>query len=663
MSNDILGIGVSGLQAATWGINTAGQNISNQATPGYTVESNVFAESPGQYTGAGYMGSGVTTVTVRRAYSQYLSTQLNNAQSTSSALSTSYTMAEQLSNLVGSPTGGISAAVTAYFTGLQNVANNPSSIATRQSAMSAAQTLASQINSAGQQYDQLRQSVNQQLSTAVKSINSYTQQIAQLNSQIAAASTQGQPPNQLMDQRDQAVANLAQLVGVSVVQNSSGYNVFLGNGQSLVVGNSSFQLGTEPSPSNPSELAVTYVGLAGAPAPATPQVLSSAALTGGTLGGLTSFVSQTLDPAEAQLGAIAISFAAQVNAQNALGLTLSGTPGGALFTVAGPTVYANANNTGSQTLTVSLANTSQPPSDNYALSYNAGTYTLTDTVTGAVAGTTTALAVGSPVTIAGLTLTVGGGAVSNGDSFTIQPSQGALNTFALATTAPSDIAAAGPVLASVGNTNSGTATVSQGSDAAGWSMPASVKLTYDSTTSSLSGFPVGSTVTVGNNAPVTITAGPPATEVPYSAGSAITIDTAPPTAGPNAVTFTISGNPSGGDTFTIAPNTDGANDSRNALSMANLVSNPALSNGTVTLTDGYANYVNQIGNAASQLKASSTSQAALVTQITSAQQSVQGVNLDEEAANLMQFQQLYQANSKVIQTAETLFQSLLSAIQ
>jgi flagellar hook-associated protein 1 FlgK len=656
--SDIFSIGLSGLQAAQWGLTVTSQNISNQATPGYTVENPVFAESSGQYTGSGYMGSGVSTVTVQRSYSQYLTTQLNNAQSTSSSLSANYAMASQLNNLVGSPTSGIASAISNYFTGLQNVSDAPSNLATRQTAISDAQTLATEINTAGQQYSQLQQSVNQQLSTAVTQINSYAQQIAQLNVQIQSASSQGQPPNQLMDQRDQAVAQLSQLVGVSVVQNSSGYSVFLGNGQPLVVGNQNFQLAAVTSPSNPSETAISYTGIPGSTQPTPPDYLSSSALTGGTVGGLLSFVSQTLQPAEAQLGAIATSFASQVNAQNSLGITLSGTTGGNLFTVGGPTVYANADNTGGSTLAVTLANPSQPPSDDYSLSYNGSTYTVTDTTTNSVVSSTATM----PTTVAGMNLALTG-TMAAGDSFTIQPTAGALSSFALATTNPSQIAAASPVLASASSSNTGTATITQGTVAAGYSLPSTVTLTYDSTTSSLSGFPAGSTVTVGGGSPITISAGPPPTSVAYTAGSSITINTAAPATGPNAVSFTISGTPANGDTFTIAPNTSGTGDGSNALAMSNLISNPALSGGTQTLTGAYANYVNNIGNAASTLQSSNTAQTALVTQITSSQQSVEGVNLDDEAANLLQYQQLYQANSKVIQTAETLFQTLMGIFQ
>ena len=300
-------------------------------------------------------------------------------------------MISQLNNLVGSPTAGIASAITSYFTGLQNVSNSASSLSTRQTAMSGAQTLVNQINAAGQQYDSLRQSVNTQLTNTVSQINSYTQQIAQLNGQISAASTQGQPPNQLMDQRDQAVSNLSQLIGVNVVNSNGSYSVFMGNGQPLVSSTNSYNLGTAPSTGDTSELSVQYLGQAGANPAAAPQNLPDSNVTGGTLGGLLAFRSQTLDPAEAQLGAIAVSFSAQVNAQNGLGITLAGAQGGALFSVGSPTVYANAQNTGNASLNVSFANPAQPTTGDYTLAYNGSTYTLTDNSTGNVVGSATNL--------------------------------------------------------------------------------------------------------------------------------------------------------------------------------------------------------------------------------------------------------------------------------
>ncbi|SIO64795.1 flagellar hook-associated protein FlgK [Paraburkholderia phenazinium] len=658
MSSNLINIGLSGLNAAQWGLNTTSENISNSATPGYDVESPVYAEASGQYTGSGYLPQGVNTTTVQRAYSQYLTTELNNAQSQSGSLSTNYTMLAQLNNLVGSPTSGISTAITSYFTGLQTVSSNASNLATRQTAVSDAQTLATELNTVGSQYAQLGQSVNTQLASTVAQINTYTTQIASLNQQINAASSQGQPPNQLLDQRDQAISSLSSLVGVQVVSNSTGDSVFLPSGQTLVSGTTSYNLGTAPSPANSAEMSVTYLGAAGTtPTAATTQYLSDSTMqsVGGSLGGLVTFRSQSLDPAEAQLGAIATSFAAQVNNQNELGLTLSGSTGGALFSVAPPAANANANNTGTAALSVSFVNATQPTTSNYTLSYNGSTYTLTDNQSGDVVGSASNLS--APIDGLNFSMT---GTMNAGDSFNVSPTSGALTSFALTTTRGSAIAAASPVLATASSANSGTATITEGTVSAGYSLPATTTtLTYNSTSGGLTGFPVGSVVTInGTSTPITTAT----TVVPYSpaSGATMTINTTPATAGSmNGITVTLSGTPANNDTFTIAANTGAQSDGRNATLMSNIVSAQTLNGGTTTLTTAYANYVNTVGNTTNSVNASNTTQTALVTQITSAQQSVSGVNVNEEAANLLQYQQLYQANSKVIQTADTLFQTIL----
>ncbi|CAN7507444.1 flagellar hook-associated protein FlgK [Caballeronia sp. LjRoot31] len=641
-------IGVSGLNAAQWGLTTTGQNISNAATPGYTLEKPVYQEASGQYTTSGYLGSGVNTATVARSYSSFLTTQLNNAQSNSSSLNTYYSMLSQLNNLVGDPTTGIGAGMTSYFTGLQSVANSSATTSTRQSLMSAGQSLVNQMNAAAANYNQLRSGVNQSLTSAVTQINSYTNQIATLNGQIASASAQGQPPNQLLDARDQAVSNLSQLTNVQVTTVNGAYNVSIGTGQPLVSGTTAYQLQAVTSASDPSELSIAYASPDGSPqTPAQTQYLPDSTFGGGTVGGLLAFRSQSLDPAQAQLGSLATSFAAQLNQQNALGVDLNGNPGTALFSTGSPVIYANARNTGSAQLSVSIANPTQPPSSNYTLSYNGTNYTLTDSASGASLGTITPDPTTGAVsgTIAGLNISVASGTMKAGDSFNIQPTSGALAAFSLVTTNPTAIAAASPAVASAGASNAGTANISAATVTAGYSIPSAMTLTYNATTQQMTSnlqvtLPDGTTVGAG---------------VPfaYDPAQGLTISN-----GTN-VSATITGTPANGDTFTIGANKGGSSDGSNALAMANLGSAKSLNGGTDSLTSAYANYVNQIGNQTNNLESSSTSATAVLTQATSAQQSVSGVNLNEEAANLIQYQQLYQANSKVIQTASTLFTTLL----
>ncbi|WP_244814905.1 flagellar hook-associated protein FlgK [Caballeronia sp. Lep1P3] len=643
MSNNIFNIGLSGLNAAQWGLTTTGQNISNAATPGYTLEKVAYQESSGQFTGSGYLGNGVQTATVTRQYSQYLTTQVNSTQSSSSAANTNYTLVSQLNNLVGDPTQGIASGISSFFSGLQSVANDASSTATRQSLISGAQTLADQFTSAGQQYDQLRQSVNTQLSSAVSSINTYSQQIADLNKQISIATASGQQPNQLLDQRDQAVTNLSSMIGVQVVQQDGNYNVFIGNGQPLVVGNTQYGLQTVNSPSDPSELTVAFQSRDGSTQTAAQtQYIDNSALTGGVVGGLIDFRTQTLDPAQAQLGAIATSFAAQLNGQNALGLDLNGNAGGALFSAGQPAIYADARNKGDGSVAVSFDDPTKPTTGDYAVTFNGTDYDVTDRASGKSLGSFSQT--DGSGSVDGMTITVSG-TMKAGDSFTIQPTRSALDNFALATTSAGAIAAASPAVTSAATTNTGTASITSASVAAGYTAVPSggIQLTYDK---SAAGFTSNVDVTVGG---VPYQANQ---TIPYSASTGITVSA-------GGISATVSGTPADKDVFSIDANKGGTSDGTNALAMSNLVSAKSLNGGTDTLTSSYAGYVNDIGNQTNQLKAASSSQTALLNQATSAQQSVQGVNLNEEAANLIQYQQLYQANSKVIQTASTLFQTLL----
>ncbi len=171
MTSSLLNVGLSGLNAASWGLQTTGQNISNVATPGYSRVRPIYQETQGQYTPSGYLPQGVSTTTVQRQYSDFLTRALNDAQAKGSSLATYYSLAAQLNNLVGSPTAGISTAIPGFFNGLQDVANNPSSLAARQTVMSKAQVLVDQFHAAGEQYAQLRSSTNTQISGAVSEIN------------------------------------------------------------------------------------------------------------------------------------------------------------------------------------------------------------------------------------------------------------------------------------------------------------------------------------------------------------------------------------------------------------------------------------------------------------------------------------------------------------
>ena len=363
MSNNIFNIGVSGLNAAQWGLTTTGQNISNASTPGlFARKGRCIRKRPASTRTRAISATACRASPSARSYSQYLTTQLNNTQSTSSSANTYYTLMSQLNNLVGDPTTGIGAGISSYFTGMQSVANAAGTTSARQVLVSSAQSLADQINAAGSQYDQLRQSVNTQLTSAVTQINSYTQQIAdaeQADQHRERAGPAAQPAPRParprgaepeLDGRRAGHADERQLQRVHRQRASRSWSA---------ARNTACRR-SRRRPIRANSRSRSRAPTARPRRPRRPTIMPDSALSGGTVGGLLNFRSQTLDPAQAQLGAIATSFAAQLNQQNALGIDLNGNPGGALFSAGSPTTYANVRNTGNATVGVTFADPTQP---------------------------------------------------------------------------------------------------------------------------------------------------------------------------------------------------------------------------------------------------------------------------------------------------------------
>lgn len=742
--SDVLNIGQSALAAAQIGLQVTGNNIANASTPGYNRETVVQAESTPQGFGYGFMGSGVSVSTVQRMYSAFATQQVNSAQANSSGLSTYYSQMQQIDNMLGDTTSGLSPDMQSFFSGVQSMAANPSSLSSRQAMLADAQTMVSQFQGMGAQLDQLNQSINSQIQTSVGSINSIASQIAQLNGAIAGAQTSAQqPPNALLDQRDQLVSQLNQQIAATVVQDGNGnYNVYIGNGQALVMGQSSYQLSTTQSVLDPTQLAVSYT------ANGTTATLPDAALSGGQLGGVINFRDQSLNSAQNQLGLLAIGLGSAFNNQQALGLDLNGKPGAPMFTVAAPQVSSASTNQGTGAVTATISAPSQLTAQDYQLTYNSGTYTLS-----AVNGATVASFTSFPQTIDGLTLNVSG-TPKNGDTFLIRPTANGADGISLTLTDPAGIAAAAPVLTSsvadspvmsaATSANTGTGQISSVALGNNPTSPLSspVTLTYNSTGNTLTGFPASQPVTVtspsgtttsfaagtpvtytsgstisfqglsftisgtpangdsftlsnggtgqisagtvdasyttsplaapvtltyngttGNLTgfpaadPVVVTAGgvsttyPAGTPVPYTAGASISF---------GGMSFTISGTLVNNDTFTIAPNSNATGDNRNALLMGQLQNSKTLYGGTATFASGYAELVSSVASKTSELNVTSTSESNVLKGLQQTQQSTSGVNLDQEATNLLQYQQAYQAAGKLMQIASQLFNTLLN---
>jgi len=633
MGSNIYSASLSGMNAAQYGLATTQHNIANASTPGYTRQQMVVTARASQATGAGFVGQGVDVGSVVRTYDEFLTTQVRQEQSQASYLSTYLSSMTQMDNLVADPATGVSPAMQDFFNAMNGVANSPESVPARQTVLSAAQAAVNRFQAMDQRLSDISNGLTGQIAGSVQMVNTYANQIAALNGNIKSAlsMSQGQQPNDLMDQRDYLVNQLNKEIKVSVQQQSDGsMSVFVGNGQALVIDEKAMALQVVQSPVDPSKVNIAYLNNGKITS------LQQSSLQGGSLGAYLTFRDQSLEPARNALGRVALGFAASINQQNQSGQDLNGVLGSGLLNSAAPRVDTGVNNTGTASVTATIADVSALTTSDYQLRFDGANYTMTrlsDNVVSYLGATL----VPAP-TVDGVTVNLAFGAMAAGDGFLIRPTANAARDIALLTTDPTKLAAAAPMRTSAALANIGSAKISAGSvnapplDAA---LQSPLSITFTSpTTYAVSG---AVPAVVGDQA--------------YVSGQDISY---------NGWTMQISGTPVAGDVFNVASNTGASGDNRNALLMAALQNRNLMINGTSSLQSAYSQLVGQIGSKSSELAVTSMAQDTMLNQTISAQQSVSGVNLDEEAANLMRYQKAYQAAAKAMEIANSMFDSLLS---
>ena len=632
MASNIFNAALTGMNAAQYGLTTTEHNIANAGTPGYSRQQIVLSPAVAQQFGAGFIGQGVNITGIKRIYDQFLNAQVLQEQSQASYLNSYHAALAQIDNMFSDPVAGVSPAMQGLFDAMNGVASNPESVPARQTLLSNAQSLVNRFQSIDQQLTSVANGLTGQISSSVKDINSYAQQIASLNSNIrrATASGQGQQPNDMLDQRDQLINQLNQQIKSTVVQQSDGtIGVFMGNGQALVVGDQSMSLQIVQSATDPSKFEIAYLARGNI----IPMQLSS--LQGGSLGAYLTFRDQSLEPARNALGRVALGLAINLNQQNQLGQDLKGVLGGDLFKVGVPRINQNANNTGTATVSATITNVSGLTTSDYQLKFDGTNYStvrLSD-------NTVTILGAALPQTIDGFSISLVSGSMAAGDSFLIRPTANGARDIGVLTNDPAKIAAAAPMRASGALANTGAATVSGGTVNA----PPPVNVNLQSPVSL--NFTSATTFTVIGAVPLVV--GP----VTYTSGQDISY---------NGWTIQIKGTPAVGDVFNVTSNTNGVGDNRNALLMAGLQTQNLMANGTASLGGIYSQLVGDIGSKTHEMDVNSQAQNVMVAQTVASQQSISGVNLDEEAANLLRYQKAYQASAKAVQIANTMFDTLLS---
>ncbi|MDO9469576.1 MAG: flagellar hook-associated protein FlgK [Nitrosomonas sp.] len=635
MGNSILDIGITGLLTAQRQLLTTGHNISNADTPGYKRQQVVLSTNIPQSSGAGFVGRGVHSTTVQRIYNQFVVSQSLQIQTQSQAMDSYFSQIKQLDNMLGDSSSGLSPAIQNFFSAVQDVATNPSVIPSRQAMISNGEALVARFQSMDQRMAQIREDVNTQITSTVVDINSLASQIADINHQIllAEGAAGGQPANDMQDQRDELISQLNKLVNTDTVRQSDGsVNVYVGSGQALVVGTQTLSFKAIVSPDNPDNLTIGLV------IGSNTVQLPENQITGGMLNGVLSFRSITLDSAQNALGRIASTLAQTLNAQHQSGMDLNGDMGGDFFTLPSPKIISALSNNPASSITAGISDYSALTTSDYQFSYDGTNYILTRSSDNTSVSTAVAPTGVSPLTLDGVSVT--GATILTNERFRIQPTINGAKDLAVNISDTTKIAAAGPNRTDAALTNTGTGKISAGTVNP---LPLNSNLQQPLTITFHTPYD-------GQYDVAGIGTGLPATNQAYTAGSDISF---------NGYTFQISGSPAAGDIFTIAPNHNGSADNRNALLMGVLQTKNTLANGTASYQSAYGQLVSQVGNKTRELEVTSKAQATLLKQTENTMQSVSGVNLDEEAANLMRFQQAYQASSKVIEMSNTLFDSIL----
>ena len=646
----LLSIGRSGLLAAQVGLSTTGNNITNANVPGYSRQGVVQTDTPSQNSGAGFVGTGTEVSTVRRYYDNFLANQLRGAETNQASLETYYKQISQIDNLLADPTAGLSPVMQDFFNGVQNATANPASAAARQSMLSTSESLAARFQGMSARLDEISDGVNSQIVSNVGEINSFARQIADLNNTIAGLSSGGDAPNDLLDHRDQLITELNKLVKTTVVPGDNNMlTVQMGTGQPLVVGNNAFTLGTAQMANDPSKMTVGYQTANGKFTPLPDKVLN-----GGQLGGLLEFRNTALNGAQNQLGQVAASLATSFNAQHELGQDQNSVAGGTFFNAIQAYVNPNTNNAPQSTAEVkgTVVDAGKLTASDYSVDFDGTNFNVKRLTDGQVTQINP-FPQTEPQVIDGVAYSITGTPAQN-DNFLVRPTYSAAKDLTVAIKDPAKIALAAPIttaapIANTGNAKISAGTVDQNYLTPGNALTAPVTLTFDKAAGTLTGFPAGQDVTVTANG--NSTTYPAGTAVPFTDGAAISF---------GGVSFNITGTPGDTDTFTIGPNTSGVGDSRNGALLAGLQAKNVMNGGTATFQGAYAQVVNVVGNKAREAQIGMNAADAAVVQATKAHQSVSGVNLDEEAANLLRYQQAYQAAGKVMQIASTLFDTLLS---
>lgn len=680
----LLSIGMSGLNAAQGSLSVLSNNIANANTAGYSRQQTTQSSNASNPYGGVFIGTGTTLSDVRRVYNEYLDTAYQNSTSLNSDAAAYLDQVSAVDKTLSDKTTGMSAVLSSFFAAVQTASANPNDTSARQILLTSAQTLSNRFNSISTQLGQQKETINSQLTSMSDQVNQLTSSIASLNKQISQVQgSSNTAPNNLLDARAEAVRSLNELIGVTASEKNGVFSVSTGSGQSLVLGDQSNTISAVPSQSDTSQYTI-QLNMAGNTAVDLGNVVS-----GGSIGGLLRYRSDVLMPAINDLGRIAIVTADAINSQLGQGVDLNGEFGASMFkdinsaaSIALRSQAAQSNKSDSS-LGVTIKDSSKLTNFDYKVSFNdAGDLNKFTVVRsdGKAMGTFDITA-DPPTVIDGFTLSLKDGPMQAGDSFKVSPTANGAKEIGTVLTDPSKIAFAAPLQGEAGKSNQGTGTftpptltvpidIQSGADAAQLrvgianSMP--VKMVFGDTAadgtqsytlSNAKGEPIGTgTIVPGQANKITI-------NVPMRDASGTLLNPA------KSFSFdtTVAGSPTSGDSTSFSFNNTGKSDNRNAQALVNLqtkatVGVAADGSGGLSLVGANSKLVSTVGAKAAAATTDTTATTALLTANKNARNSVSQVNLDEEAGDMIKFQQYYTASSQIIKAAQETFSTLINSL-
>ncbi len=645
MAYDMFNTAVSGLLSYQKALSTTSHNIANVGTEGYSKQRANFGVRSPDFIGGRYIGNGVQINSITRSYDQFLTSEVRDTTSSYEKNRLTQELAGYVDNVLADPFGGISPVLQEFFAATNDVADDPTSTTSRNNLINVSQTMSERFHNIDTRFDELEANTSKDIKSVVTEINDIVEGIAEANlglNKVGPDATSSQQSSDLLDQRDQLILELSKKIDITVInEDTSSLSIFIGNGQTILSGLTPYKLEAVPNASDPSQDSITYKGLN------TVTDLSDSLKFGGELGALLEFRDSVLTDARNDLGRVAIAISESFNEQHRAGLDLNNNQGSNFFSVNSPLVLTNSGNAGttsSADISVAISDVSQLTRFDYDLRYDGANWNLTSTN-----GTSAAPVAGANAnipTFEGLDIQITGGVPVAGDSFRIRPTIQGAGSIQTLVSDPLLIAAASAIRTDTSLNNLGTTSISQGvvTDGSNPALLTSLPLdiTFNSATTFRTTIPV-----VANGVAV-----PANTDINFTNNMTIAA---------NGWEVNLTGVPQTGDVVTVDVNTDGQGDNRNALLLANLQNKETMDGGYSNYQEAYSALVGRVGTVTAAAESQRDAQHSLLIQSQERKDSKTAVNLDEEAADLIRYQQAYQATSQIISTVQTLFDTLLNA--